>query len=112
MRPIKFRGRDINTDEYRYGDFVRYVPMSSFPGIVSEDGFVCEVAPDTIAQLVGYDKDGKEVYEGDIVVEEFVDGYVKENIARLESMTQDPETSCFYFFPFPAPFTTLKEGES
>ena len=102
MRPIKFRGRDVHTGKYRYGDITQ-----TAIGILMDDGY--EVASDSIAQLVGYDKNGNEVYEGDTVIEEYLDGEVREHVARLESMTQVPETAQFYFFPFPAPFTTLKE---
>ena len=65
MRQIKFRGRRLDNGQFVYGDFVHYVPQSSFPGIVDEDGFVHEVAPESVAQLVGRDVNGKEVYEGD-----------------------------------------------
>ncbi|MBR1806466.1 MAG: hypothetical protein IJ774_08795 [Selenomonadaceae bacterium] len=68
MRPIKFRGRDIDTYELVYGDFVHNVPMSSFNGIIDDNDFVHEINDDTVAQLVGYDKDGREVYEGDTFV--------------------------------------------
>lgn len=68
MRPIKFRGRDIDTDEFVYGDFVHDVPMSSFNGIIDDDDFVHEIKNDTVAQLVGCDRNGNEVYEGDTVV--------------------------------------------
>ena len=63
-RPIKFRGRTLD-GRIVFGDFVHYVPMSSFPGIVNEDGFVTEVDPDSVAQFLGYDINGLEVYEGD-----------------------------------------------
>lgn len=63
-RKIKFRGRDIDTYEFVYGDFVHNVPMSSFNGIIDDNDFVHEINDDTVAQLVGYDKDGREVYEG------------------------------------------------
>lgn len=65
MKEIKFRGVDLETGEYVYGDFVHYVPMSTFNGIVDKDGFVREIKFGSERQLVGYDKDGNEVYEGD-----------------------------------------------
>ena len=71
MRQIKFRGRRLDNGEYVYGDFVHYVPQSSFPGIVDEDGFVHEVKSESVAQLIGRDVKGKEVYEGD---ERIIDG--------------------------------------
>ena len=74
-RPIKFRGRDVCTGEYAYGDLIQ----SPYNGkIVFElrephkrhiTGFDYHtVAPDTVAQLVGYDANGNEVYEGDTVL--------------------------------------------
>ena len=105
MRPIKFRGRRIDNGEYVYGDLL----TGGNEFAIINDTLRAMVDPDTVAQLVGYDKDGKEVYEGDAVIEEYVEGESKEHVARLESMTQVPETALFYFFPFPAPFTTLKE---
>ena len=67
MRTIKFRG--VGTDgKTSYGSFVSIMPMSSFPAIIDGNGFYHEVKPESIAQLVGYDANGKEVYEGDIVI--------------------------------------------
>lgn len=112
MRPIKFRGRDIDSGKSVCGDFVHVVPMSSFPGIIDCDGIVHDVAPDTIAQLVGYDSNGSEVYEGDTVFEEYLNGETHEHVARLESMSQNPENAQYFFWSYPAKFTTLKEEES
>ena len=66
MRPIKFRGRDIETGEFVYAELGQ-VSEEINPGyltFLSDDGF-CAVETDTVAQLVGYDKNGHEVYEGD-----------------------------------------------
>ena len=105
MRPIKFRGRTQNGNLI-YGDLIHFRGYIS----IHENGSgIYHIAPDSVAQLVGYDANGKEVYEGDTVIEEYLEGERQEHIARLESMTQVPETAQFYFFPFPAPFTTLKE---
>ena len=64
--PIKFRGRDENTGEFVYGDLCQTL---STPSIVNCEGRFF-VKPDSVAQLVGYGKDGREVYEGDIMVDE------------------------------------------
>lgn len=66
MRKIKFRGVDLKTGEFVYGDFVHKVPMSSFNGIVDEFGVVHEIEPDSQKQLVGFDNQGREVYQGDV----------------------------------------------
>lgn len=57
-RPIKFRGRTCG-NVMVYGD-LRHVGSTA----VIDDTAVYE---DSIAQLVGFDRDGAEVYEGDIV---------------------------------------------
>lgn len=113
MRPIKFRGRNIDTGEFVFGD-LRIIGIR--PHIFKEaqcyyDEELIEVDEDSVAQLVGYDANGNEVYEGDTVIEEYVSGKRQENIAHLVSMTQVPETAEFFFFPVPAPFTTLKEAD-
>ena len=64
-RTIKFRGRDAY-GKYRYGFYVECSGIS----YITENHDGDEVAPDTVAQLVGYDKNGKEVYEGDTIAGE------------------------------------------
>ena len=65
-RPIKFRGRHIATGgKMVYGNLLL---LNSAAYIYRAKSGVFEVDPNSIAQLVGYDKDGREVYEGDIVV--------------------------------------------
>ena len=59
-RPIKFRGRDKN-GKFRYGDF----------NDIDLGTIFADVDEDSIALLVGYDSDGREVYEGD----ELADNY-------------------------------------
>mgnify|MGYP000382055314 CR=1 FL=1 len=68
MRPIKFRAKDALTGEYRYGDLVRRQGLRAKEiwQIVQNCGYYY-VKSETVAQLVGFDKDGREVYEGDIV---------------------------------------------
>lgn len=65
-RPIKFRGRGIETGRVVHGYF--FVDRCGQPCIATNRTAAYEVDPDSVAQLVGYDKDGNEVYEGDIFV--------------------------------------------
>ena len=83
MREIKFRG--LNTADGSEG-------MTTFTLgellATSEDYDL--VDPDTVQQLVGYDQDGKEVYEGDVLLSNYPDND-KEYVARLhgEARTTD-----------------------
>lgn len=72
-RPIKFRGRDIDTGEIIYGDFRKigiHAHIFKEADCYYEEELI-EVVPDSVAQLVGYDANGDEVYEGDIVIDKF-----------------------------------------
>lgn len=80
--PIKFRGRffirsfessgiksSLNDGDYVYGGYAHmkfsfeYDDEGDF--IIDNSGIAWLVYPDSVVQLVGYDIDGKEVYEGD-----------------------------------------------
>lgn len=77
MRPIKFRGRVFDGHRFNAGEMVYGSLITYKEGLFDryeiqrvEDGFFVNyrVDADSIAQLVGYDSDGCEVYEGDIFV--------------------------------------------
>ena len=63
--PIKFRGKEILSGEYVYGDLVHMGPGFLIYPFFEDEAFA--VQNDSVARLVGYDADGKEIYEGDTV---------------------------------------------
>lgn len=73
MRPIKFRGKDADGN-LCFGSLIVDDRQEQKKYNIVECRGSCqtwliwaEVDPESVAQLVGYDKDGKEVYEGDAI---------------------------------------------
>ena len=65
MREIKFRGYSEDLDKWVYGDLLQYRVL---PIIFDEECEQHECLHSSIGQSTGlFDKNGKEIYEGDIV---------------------------------------------
>ena len=89
--PIKFRGRDVESGKHIICGF-GYADLNGKKYIFdAKTSMAYHVAPDSVAQLVGYDVDGKEVYEGDTLTDILGNEYTAK--IRIE-LTCDDAQSC------------------
>lgn len=71
MRKIKFRAKSFWTGRMVFGDLVHNNEGEPEICYVDDNKVrAAAICPESVAQLVGYDADGNEVYEGDVLVNE------------------------------------------
>lgn len=83
MREIKFRGKLLGNGRWVYGCAAKFA-YDPFPEFLEDTEYGLEsriIIPDTVGQFTGrHDKNGMDIYEGDIVViDGVIKGYVRYN---------------------------------
>ena len=83
--PYKFRGVDVDSDQYVYAELgdIEYIGDNIY-NFCSELYSLHNAYRESIVQLVGYDEEGNEIYEGDTVTDSEGHKYTATLESRVE----------------------------
>jgi len=93
MREIKFRGKSKDTGKWIYGDLIHWKWSVEIKSKDEEIELSRTVIPETVGEYTGLkDKNGKEIYEGDIV--EFDAHGKKQGVVKYS------DTHCHFYIQY------------
>lgn len=103
MREIKFRGKEIATKKWIYGDLVQDLNSNE----VAINGILIDIK--TLGQYTGTnDKNGKKIWEGDFID----DGNCNEDAVGLVIYDKDDARFCIQYGDMIYEFTDLEYGKN